>query len=79
MQLERLPIVPNGNIPKEKLKVEEKVDEAPKLGLKQLPSHLRYVLLGNDNTYPVIISTTLSEEEEGKLLRVLRAYQSAIG
>ncbi|KAJ9544693.1 hypothetical protein OSB04_024400 [Centaurea solstitialis] len=51
----------------------------PKLDLKPLPCHLKYAFLGANETLPVIISALLSVEEKEKLLRVLRAYQSAIG
>ncbi|XP_049371087.1 uncharacterized protein LOC125836038 [Solanum verrucosum] len=36
------------------------VEEAPKLELKALPSHLRYVFLGKDETLPVIIAVDLN-------------------
>ncbi|XP_016509413.1 uncharacterized protein LOC107826887 [Nicotiana tabacum] len=35
------------------------VDEPPKLELKPLPAHLRYIFLGPDSTFPVIISSDL--------------------
>lgn len=50
-----------------------------KLELKQLPPHLRYAYLGESSTLPVIISSTVSEVEEEKLLRVLRENKTAIG
>lgn len=61
--------------------------EAPKpsaekpsvLELKPLPSHLRYAFLGDNETFPVIVSNVLSDVEVDKLLRVLRKYKSAIG
>ncbi|CAN6544195.1 unnamed protein product [Malus baccata var. baccata] len=49
------------------------------LELKPLPSHLKYVFLGDDETLPVIISSTLTAQEEDKLVRVLREYKIAIG
>ncbi|KAM2806294.1 hypothetical protein COP1_046927 [Malus domestica] len=49
------------------------------LELKPLPSHLKYVFLGDDETLPVIISSTLTAQEEDKLVRVLREYKTAIG
>jgi hypothetical protein len=36
--------------------------KAPKLDLKPLPSELKYVYLGRDETYPVVISSHLDEE-----------------
>ncbi|KAJ9535713.1 hypothetical protein OSB04_un001134 [Centaurea solstitialis] len=51
----------------------------PKLDLKPLPEHLKYAFLGANDTLPVIVSAYLTVEEREKLLRVLRAHQSAIG
>ncbi|XP_062086195.1 uncharacterized protein LOC133792305 [Humulus lupulus] len=51
----------------------------PVLELKVLPNHLRYAYLGERETLPVIVSSFLSEVEEEKLLRVLRAHKTAIG
>ncbi|XP_022856556.1 uncharacterized protein LOC111377665 [Olea europaea var. sylvestris] len=42
----------------------------PKLELKQLPPHLRYAYLGESSTLPVIISSTVNEVEEEKLLQM---------
>ncbi|XP_019234723.1 PREDICTED: uncharacterized protein LOC109215158 [Nicotiana attenuata] len=51
------------------------IEEAPKLELKPLPAHLRYAYLGNSETLPVIISSSLTSTQEEKLLRVLREYK----
>ncbi|XP_070672514.1 uncharacterized protein [Malus domestica] len=40
------------------------VVQPPTLELKPLPSHLKYVYLGEDETLPVIISTSLRAQEE---------------
>jgi len=53
--------------------------EAPKLDLKELPQHLRYVFLGENYTLPVIISSSLTGNKEEKLLSVLRDHKIAIG
>ncbi|XP_059290169.1 uncharacterized protein LOC132043727 [Lycium ferocissimum] len=53
--------------------------EPPKLELKQLPSHLKYEVLGPENTLPVIVSALLTEEKILQLLEVLREYRRAIG
>ncbi|XP_057760562.1 uncharacterized protein LOC130980938 [Arachis stenosperma] len=37
-------------------------EEAPKLELKTLPPSLKYAYLGDNNTYPVIINSSLSKE-----------------
>ncbi|KAM2867438.1 hypothetical protein COP2_023356 [Malus domestica] len=55
------------------------VVQPPTLELKPLPSHLRYVFLGEDETLPVIISSSLTAQEESKLVRVLKEYKKAIG
>ncbi|KAA0062405.1 Retrovirus-related Pol polyprotein from transposon 297 family [Cucumis melo var. makuwa] len=47
--------------------------------LKVLPSHLKYVFLGEKNTYPVIISKELTEEQETRLLETLKRHRQAIG
>ncbi|KAH9751080.1 hypothetical protein KPL71_014142 [Citrus sinensis] len=52
---------------------------APKIELKPLPSHLKYMFLGDDETLLVIISSKLSTLEEEKLIRVLKDYKKAIG
>ena len=39
---------------------------------KQLPNHLIYAYLGEDSTLPVIISFSLSNVEEEKLLKILK-------
>ncbi|XP_070664525.1 uncharacterized protein [Malus domestica] len=43
------------------------VVQPPTLELKPLPSHLKYVFLGDDETLPFIISSTLTAQEENKL------------
>ncbi|XP_070682439.1 uncharacterized protein [Malus domestica] len=55
------------------------VVQPPTLELKPLPSHLRYGFLGEDETLPVIISSSLTAQEESKLVRVLKEYKTAIG
>ncbi|KAM1635051.1 hypothetical protein ACFXTN_011916 [Malus domestica] len=55
------------------------VVQLPTLELKPLPSHFRYVFLGEDETMPVIISSSLTAQEESKLVRVLKEYKTAIG
>ncbi|CAN6712142.1 unnamed protein product [Malus baccata var. baccata] len=55
------------------------VVQPPTLELKPLPSHLRYVFLGEDETLPVIISSSLTAQEKSKLVRVLKEYKTAIG
>ena len=49
--------------------------QAPILGLKLLPDHLKYVFLSEEDTLVVIISVKLSRGEEEKLVRVLKQYK----
>ncbi|XP_047979236.1 uncharacterized protein LOC125221153 [Salvia hispanica] len=53
---------------------EEKEEE-----LKPLPSYLKYAFLGENETYPVIVSSSLTPTELDKLMRVLRKHKGAIG
>ncbi|CAN6700791.1 unnamed protein product [Malus baccata var. baccata] len=55
------------------------VDQAPTLELKPLPDHLKYVFLGDDETLPVIVSSSLTTHEDEKLVRVLREHKTAMG
>ncbi|XP_070007948.1 uncharacterized protein [Nicotiana sylvestris] len=55
------------------------VEEPPKLELKSLLAHLRYVFLGLDSTLPVIISFGLLDVQVEKLLQVLQECTTAIG
>ena len=45
--------------------------------LKELPSHLKYVFLEPEKAKPMIISS-LIEDEEQKLLKIIRKYKEAI-
>ncbi|KAM1006505.1 hypothetical protein ACFX2A_003249 [Malus domestica] len=55
------------------------VIQAPTLELKPLPSHLKYVFLGEQETLPVIVSSSLMAQEEEKLMHVLKEFKSTIG
>ncbi|KAL9382439.1 hypothetical protein Peur_025474 [Populus x canadensis] len=46
---------------------------------KPLPSDLKYAFLGEDESYPIVISSKLSIEQEQELLRVVRKHKKAIG
>ena len=46
--------------------------------MKELPSHLKYAFLEPENAKPVIISAALIENEEQKLLKILKKYKEAI-
>ncbi|KAJ9557173.1 LOW QUALITY PROTEIN: hypothetical protein OSB04_011787 [Centaurea solstitialis] len=51
----------------------------PDLELKQLPSHLKYAFLGDQENLPVIISSTLEMHQEEKLVEMLKSHTKAIG
>ncbi|KAI5313078.1 hypothetical protein L3X38_042252 [Prunus dulcis] len=54
-------------------------EEAPKCELKPLPTGLKYAFLGEDETYPVVISSKLDLLHEGMLLKVVKDHRTAIG
>ena len=51
----------------------------PSLELTPLPDHLKYAYLDTEQRLPVIISSNLREDQEEKLLYVLRVHKKAIG
>lgn len=55
------------------------VKESPVLELKPLPNNLKCAYLGDNETFPVIISVDLSLEQENTLLSTLKKYKDAIG
>ena len=55
------------------------IEKSPIMEEKQLPNHLRYAYLGEESTLPVIISSSLSNMEEGKLSKILKEHKEAIG
>ncbi|CAN6580947.1 unnamed protein product [Malus baccata var. baccata] len=55
------------------------VTQAPVLELKPLPDHLKYVFLGDNETLPVIVSSSLTAIEDEKLIRVLKEHKTTIG
>ncbi|XP_061353436.1 uncharacterized protein LOC133298194 [Gastrolobium bilobum] len=63
--------------------LKEKIDDidvgAPKVELKILPNTLKYVFLGDEETYPVIINKGLSSDQEKKLVEVLKTHKTTIG
>nr|GEX46193.1 reverse transcriptase domain-containing protein [Tanacetum cinerariifolium] len=54
------------------------IDEPPKVELKDLPPHLEYAFLEDDNKLPVIIVKDLSVEEKTALITVLKSHKRAI-
>ncbi|GKE81908.1 hypothetical protein Tco_1551908, partial [Tanacetum coccineum] len=49
------------------------IDEPPKVELKDLPPHLEYVFLEDNNKLPVIIAKDLSVDEKTALIKVLKS------
>ena len=70
-RFEKLPLIEDRVLPSE--------EKPPKLELKPLPSHLKYAFLGVEETFPVIISSSLESDQENKLLEILRTHKTTIG
>ncbi|CAN6720975.1 unnamed protein product [Malus baccata var. baccata] len=71
---------PNLNsIPISTNKLLPSIIQAPIHYLKPLQSHLKYIFLGENETLPAIISSSLTAQEEKKLVRVLKEFKSALG
>ena len=56
-----------------------KEESAPKVELKTLPPSLRYVFLGSNSTFPIIVNAELNDEQVDKLLRRIRPHRKIIG
>ena len=63
----------------EEARYDELPMEEPTLGLKTLPSTLKYAVLDEEKAKPVIISSKLDIKKEEKLLEVLRKNEEGIG
>ncbi|XP_015584601.1 uncharacterized protein K02A2.6-like [Ricinus communis] len=57
----------------------EIINEPPMVELKELPNTLKYVFVGEKNTYPVIIASDLSPLKEEATIKKLRRLKKAIG
>ncbi|GAA0161538.1 hypothetical protein LIER_17827 [Lithospermum erythrorhizon] len=55
------------------------IEKPHTLELKVLPSHLKYAFLHGTNELSVIISSSLNDVQEEKLLRVLGEHKKALG
>ena len=53
--------------------------QPPDLELKSLPENLKYAFLEENKKLPVIIFSSLSKEEEAKLVKVLKENKKALG
>ncbi|GJW71679.1 hypothetical protein Tco_0128596 [Tanacetum coccineum] len=56
----------------------EKINEPPEVELKDLPPHLEYAFLADNNKLPVIIAKDLSDDEKTALIKVLKSRKQAI-
>ncbi|GJW37122.1 hypothetical protein Tco_0060042 [Tanacetum coccineum] len=59
-------------------KAKSSIEEPPELELKDLPSHLEYAYLEENNKLPVIIAKGLKDDEKEALLKVLKSHKRAI-
>ncbi|GJY78492.1 reverse transcriptase domain-containing protein, partial [Tanacetum coccineum] len=59
-------------------KAKSSIEEPPELELKDLPSHLEYAYLEENNKLPVIIAKGLNDDEKDALLKVLKSHKRAI-
>ncbi|GJX16991.1 reverse transcriptase domain-containing protein [Tanacetum coccineum] len=72
--------LPKPNIPYPSRLNQEKFHEKvpPKLELKDLPSHLEYAYLKENDKLPVIIAKGLKDDEKEAILKVLKSHKWAI-
>ncbi|GJT43304.1 reverse transcriptase domain-containing protein [Tanacetum coccineum] len=63
---------------KEVTKAKPSIEEPPELELKDLPSHLEYAYLEENDKLPVIIAKSLKDDEKEALLKVLKLHKRAI-
>nr|GEV42725.1 reverse transcriptase domain-containing protein [Tanacetum cinerariifolium] len=54
------------------------IDEPPEVELKDLPPHLEYAFLEDDDKFPVIIAKDWNVEEKTALITVLKSHKRAI-
>ncbi|GJT01408.1 reverse transcriptase domain-containing protein [Tanacetum coccineum] len=54
------------------------IDEPPEVELKDLPPHLEYAFLEDNNKLPVIIAKDLSVDEKSALIKVLKSRKQVI-
>ncbi|GJU74322.1 hypothetical protein Tco_1265727 [Tanacetum coccineum] len=75
---------PSSTLPPKELHVEElkivksSIDDPSKLELKDLHSHLEYAFLEGTNKLPIIIDKNVKENENVRLLKVLKSHKRAI-
>ena len=54
-------------------------EPSPSLELKTLPTHLKYVHLGEQETLPDIIASHLTDGQEENLVTILRKHKPLVG
>ncbi|GJV72982.1 reverse transcriptase domain-containing protein [Tanacetum coccineum] len=62
----------------EVIEAKSSIEEPPELELKDLPSHLEYTFLEENDKLPVIIAKGLNDDEKDALLKVLKSHKRAI-
>ncbi|GJX87402.1 reverse transcriptase domain-containing protein [Tanacetum coccineum] len=62
----------------EMTKAKSSIEEPPELELKDLPSHLEYAFLEENDKLPVIIAKGLKNDKKDALLKVLKSHKRAI-
>nr|GEX98098.1 reverse transcriptase domain-containing protein [Tanacetum cinerariifolium] len=60
------------------IKAKSSIEEPPEVELKDLPSHLEYAYLEENDKLPIIISKDLKDDEKEALLNVLKSHKRAI-
>ncbi|GKA92672.1 reverse transcriptase domain-containing protein [Tanacetum coccineum] len=60
------------------LLITHQVNEPPEVELKDLPPHLEYAFLEDNDKLPVIIAKDLKNEEKAALIEVLKSHKRAI-
>ena len=70
--------IEEGKMINEEVRFEELPLDEPNLELKTLPSTLKYAFLDVEQTKLVIISSRLDQEQEERLLEVLRPNEDAV-
>nr|GEY02766.1 hypothetical protein [Tanacetum cinerariifolium] len=71
-------------LPPQELKVVEptneksSIDEPPVVELKDIPPHLEYAFLEDDDKLPVIIAKDLKDKEKTALIKVLKSHKQAL-
>ena len=59
--------------------IKEEISQPQKIELKQLTTHLKYVFLAENGEKPVILSNSLTAEEEEEVVKGLKSNKGAIG